>query len=60
MLNACTRLVSRRPCDKWTPPQSGFINVNVDAAVKSHLDFVGIGVCVRDDLGFSGLFQPLF
>ncbi|GMN67137.1 hypothetical protein TIFTF001_036205 [Ficus carica] len=35
----------------WKPPCSGFVKINVDAAVWDEMDIIGIGVVVRDETG---------
>ncbi|GMN51922.1 hypothetical protein TIFTF001_021073 [Ficus carica] len=40
----------------WQKPCSGHVNINVDAAIKEGLNFIGIGVVVRDDNAREGAF----
>ncbi|GMN75322.1 hypothetical protein TIFTF001_056295 [Ficus carica] len=35
----------------WNPPTHGIIKINVDAAVNSSSDFIGVGAVARDEFG---------
>lgn len=35
----------------WKPPCSGLVKINVDAAIRDEMDFIRIGVVVRDEIG---------
>ncbi|GMN28393.1 hypothetical protein TIFTF001_041162 [Ficus carica] len=37
--------------DAWSPPQSGYLKLNIDASVFPSSDHIGIGAAIRDDKG---------
>ncbi|KAL8476481.1 hypothetical protein ACS0TY_028954 [Phlomoides rotata] len=54
-------------CPKWHKPEGGWAKINVDAAVFSETNEIGLGMVVRDDLGrfvvgrsvvFPGMYTP--
>ncbi|GMN66762.1 hypothetical protein TIFTF001_035828 [Ficus carica] len=46
------RVVKNRvPKLPWNPPTHGIIKINVDAAVNSSSDFIGVGAVARDEFG---------
>lgn len=39
------------PIKKWRKPPSRIIKINVDVSIKQHINYDGIGVVIRDDVG---------
>jgi hypothetical protein len=46
-----TRHESQTSVQKWFPPPEGFVLVNVDAAVFSQSQRMGVGIVIRNHLG---------
>lgn len=38
-------------CDHWTKPQTGWLKLNVDAAINKENSCMGFGCVLRNDLG---------
>jgi hypothetical protein len=45
---------------KWTPPPSGFVLLNSDAAIFDNLGAVGVGVVARNHLGHVWFHATIF
>ncbi|KAH9715526.1 putative reverse transcriptase/RNA-dependent DNA polymerase [Citrus sinensis] len=49
---ACSETEQRVPPQTWNPPQDGFVKVNIDVAISSEKNIVGLGAVIRDVLGY--------
>jgi hypothetical protein len=49
--SSSTRRENQTSVQKWSPPPEGFVLVNVDAAVFSQSQRMGVGIVIRNHLG---------
>ena len=60
LAEACSETEQRVPPQTWNPPQDGFVKLNIDAAINSKKNLVGLGAMIRDDLGHVQQLQSRF